>query len=177
MSLLRSWARAGPGQRPDPEWPNRLQRSGTRPPMVVSACQVQPFPSCEAVRSLRFQLVALGTMASADSCSRPATNASCRCRRRQWARVQLSAGCGTKSAVPGSGKKQHLGLLPSEPAVVLFRQASLIIRNLRTKGREDVGWGYTNRTAEVNPNEAGNQQLTPDRNVEGSILDKRLAVA
>src|SRR6266480_5552411 len=25
---------------------NRLHRSGTRPPMVVSACQVQPFPDC-----------------------------------------------------------------------------------------------------------------------------------
>src|SRR5258708_29398898 len=24
--------------------------SGTRPPMVVSACQVQPFPSCESIR-------------------------------------------------------------------------------------------------------------------------------
>jgi hypothetical protein len=44
----------------------RLQRSGTRPPRAVSACQVQPFPSCEAVRFLRFRLVALGTMASAD---------------------------------------------------------------------------------------------------------------
>ena len=30
---------------------------------------------------------------------------------------------------------------------------------------------------EVNANEAGNQQLTPKRNVEGPILDKRLAVA
>src|ERR1035437_5846886 len=39
----------------------RLQRSGTRPPMVVSACQVQPFPYCETVRCLRFRLVALGT--------------------------------------------------------------------------------------------------------------------
>jgi hypothetical protein len=62
----------------------RLQRSGTRPPMVVSACQVQPFPSCEAVRSLRFRLVTLGTMASADSCSHLiaiAGGQSCRCRR------------------------------------------------------------------------------------------------
>jgi hypothetical protein len=62
----------------------RPHRSRTRPPMVVSACQVQPFPSCEAVRSLRFRLVALGTMASADSCSRPTAIAgrrSHRCRR------------------------------------------------------------------------------------------------
>jgi hypothetical protein len=29
----------------------------------------------------------------------------------------------------------------------------------------------------VNANEAGNQRLTPERNVEGPILDKRLAVA
>ena len=30
---------------------------------------------------------------------------------------------------------------------------------------------------EVNANEAGNQQLTPKRNLEGPLLDKRLAVA
>jgi hypothetical protein len=30
---------------------------------------------------------------------------------------------------------------------------------------------------EVNANEAGNQQLTPKRTVEGPILDKRRAVA
>ena len=41
--------------------------------MVTSVCQVQPVPSCEALRFLRFRLVARGTMASADSCSRPAT--------------------------------------------------------------------------------------------------------
>ncbi len=34
-----------------------------------------------------------------------------------------------------------------EPAVALFGQASLIMRYLRTKGREEVGCGYTNRTA------------------------------
>jgi hypothetical protein len=37
--------------------------------------------------------------------------------------------------------------LINEPAVVLFGQASLIMSNLRTTGREDVGCGYTNRTA------------------------------
>jgi hypothetical protein len=51
------------------------------------------------------------------------------------------------------------------------------MRNLRTKRREDVGWGYMNQTLKINANEAGNQQLTPKRNVEGPILDKRLAVA
>jgi len=35
-----------------------------------SACQVQPFPSCEALRYRRVRLVALGTTASADSCQR-----------------------------------------------------------------------------------------------------------
>jgi hypothetical protein len=29
----------------------------------------------------------------------------------------------------------------------IIRQASLMMRNSRTKEREDVGWGYTNRTA------------------------------
>jgi hypothetical protein len=77
----------------------------------------------------------------------------------------------------GSGKKQHFGLVLNEPAVALFEQASLIMRNLRTKRREDVGWGYTSQTLKVNANEADNQQLTPERNVEGPILDKRLAVA
>jgi hypothetical protein len=33
------------------------------------------------------------------------------------------------------------------------------------------------RRLKANANEAGNQQLTPQRNVEGPILDKRLAVA
>jgi hypothetical protein len=70
-----------------------------------------------------------------------------------------------------------LALVINEPAVVLLEQASLIMRNLRTKRREDVGWGYTNQTLKVNANAAGNQQLTPERNVEGPILDKRLAVA
>jgi hypothetical protein len=36
----------------------------------------------------------------------------------------------------------------NEPAVVLFEQASLMMRNLRTKAGEDVGWGYTNQPAE-----------------------------
>src|SRR5216684_195229 len=47
--------------------------------MVVSACQVQPFPGCESLRYLRFhgpiigpRLASPGTMASADSCSRTA---------------------------------------------------------------------------------------------------------
>ena len=35
-----------------------------------------------------------------------------------------------------------------EPAVVLSGQASLIMRNLRTKRRENVGWGYRNQTSE-----------------------------
>jgi hypothetical protein len=30
----------------------------------------------------------------------------------------------------------------------IIGQASLIMRNLRTKGREDFGWGYTNQPAE-----------------------------
>jgi hypothetical protein len=51
-------------------------------------------------------------------------------------------------AVHGSGENQHFRLVIYEPAVVLFGQASLIMRNLRTKGRENVGWGYTNQTAE-----------------------------
>jgi hypothetical protein len=33
------------------------------------------------------------------------------------------------------------------------------------------------RRLKLDANEAGNQQLTPQRNVEGPILDKRLAVA
>ena len=41
----------------------------------------------------------------------------------------------------------HLALI-NEPAVALFGQASLIMSNLRTKRRENVGWGYTNQTAE-----------------------------
>jgi hypothetical protein len=51
------------------------------------------------------------------------------------------------------------------------------MRNLRTKRREDAGWGYANQTLKVNANEAGDQQLTPERSVEGPVLDKRLAVA
>jgi hypothetical protein len=51
------------------------------------------------------------------------------------------------------------------------------MRSLRTKKREDVGGGYTNQKLKVNAKEAGNQQLTPERNVEGPIPDKRLAVA
>jgi hypothetical protein len=51
------------------------------------------------------------------------------------------------------------------------------MRNLRPKRREDGGWGYANQTLETNANEAGDQQLTPERNVEGPILDERLAVA
>jgi hypothetical protein len=59
----------------------------------------------------------------------------------------LSQGCRTK-AVQGSWKKQHFGLVINEPVVVLFGQASLVMRNLRTKKWEDVGWGYANQTAE-----------------------------
>jgi hypothetical protein len=39
--------------------------------------------------------------------------------------------------------------LINEPEVAVFGQASLIMRNLRTKRREDVGWGYTYQTAEA----------------------------
>src|ERR1035437_3233123 len=46
-----------------------------------SACQVQPFPSCEALRYLRVRLVALGTTASADSCQRSGVIADPRSRR------------------------------------------------------------------------------------------------
>src|SRR5438477_515088 len=45
LSLPR-WSLAGSSA-------DRLHRSGTRPPMVVSACQVQPFPGCESFRFLR----------------------------------------------------------------------------------------------------------------------------
>ena len=34
------------------------------------------------------------------------------------------------------------------PAVAFFRAVSLIMRNLRTPGWVDFGWGYTNQTAE-----------------------------
>src|SRR5437879_8926962 len=34
-----------------------------------TACQVQPFPSRESIPCLCYRLVALGTMASADSCA------------------------------------------------------------------------------------------------------------
>ena len=54
--------------------------------------------------------------------------------------VQLSAAGGTKT-VQGSGKKQHFRLALNEPAVLLLGQASLIMRNLGTKGRENIGWG------------------------------------
>jgi hypothetical protein len=33
------------------------------------------------------------------------------------------------------------------------------------------------RRLKANANEAGNQQVTPERNMEGTSLDKRLAVA
>ena len=56
-------------------------------PWSCSACEVQPFPSCEALRSLRFRLVALGTMASAGSCSRPTIIADRRARRCRRARA------------------------------------------------------------------------------------------
>src|ERR1035437_1497451 len=46
-----------------------------------SACQVQPFPSCEAFRYLRVRLVALGTKASAYSCQRSGAIADPRSRR------------------------------------------------------------------------------------------------
>jgi hypothetical protein len=46
------------------------------------------------------------------------------------------------------GKKTRVLSLINEPAVVFFGQASLIMSNLRTMGRADFGWGYTNRTAE-----------------------------
>jgi hypothetical protein len=39
--------------------------------------------------------------------------------------------------------------LINEPDVAVFGQASLIMRNLRTKRGKDVGWGYTNQTAEA----------------------------
>jgi hypothetical protein len=42
-------------------------------------------------------------------------------------------------------KKPGIGSLIYEPAVVLFGRASLIMRNLRTKKREDSGKGYTNQ--------------------------------
>ena len=45
-------------------------------------------------------------------------------------------------------KNKHFGLVLNEAAVAFFGQASLIMRNLRTNGREDVGGGYTNQTAE-----------------------------
>jgi len=74
--------------------------------------------------------------------------------RAQW-KEQLSTAGGTKT-VQGSGEKdEHFVLsrasilsLINEPAVVLFGQASLVMRNLRTKRREDFGWGYTNQPAE-----------------------------
>jgi hypothetical protein len=78
---------------------------------------------------------------------------------------------------PSLREEAAFGLLLNEPAVILFGQASLIMRNLRTKRREDVGGGYTSQTLEVKANEAGKQQLTTKRNVEGPSLDKRLAVA
>jgi hypothetical protein len=39
--------------------------------------------------------------------------------------------------------------LINEPDVAVFGQASLIMSNLRTKRGENVGWGYTNQTAEA----------------------------
>src|ERR1017187_4896358 len=58
----------------------------------------------------------------------------------------LVRGVGQKRS-KASVKKTSISSLIHEPAVVLFGQASLIMSNLRTKGREDVGGGYMNRTA------------------------------
>jgi hypothetical protein len=46
-----------------------------------------------------------------------------------------------------NGLREGIWSLIYEPAVVLFGRASLIMRNLRTKKREDSGKGYTNQTA------------------------------
>jgi hypothetical protein len=47
----------------------------------------------------------------------------------------------------GSRNTRILALI-YEPAVALFGQALLIMRNLRTKAGENVGWGYTNQPVE-----------------------------
>ena len=64
--------------------------------------------------------------------------------------AQISTGARPASwsriAMPAPAPTRILSLI-YEPAVALFGQASLIMRYLRTKGREEVGCGYTNRTA------------------------------
>jgi hypothetical protein len=47
----------------------------------------------------------------------------------------------------GSEEKQHF-LLDIRTRRRIMGQVSLIMSNLHTKRRENVGWGYTNQTAE-----------------------------
>ena len=85
---------------------SRRHRSGSRPSVVVTACQVWPFPSCESVRS--FRLVPPGTTASADSCSRTTAIPGHRSHRCRWAGRQVSlsknvnSGCTTGPFISGA---------------------------------------------------------------------------
>ena len=105
--------------------------------MVVSACQVQPFWSCEAVRCLRFRLVALGTMASADSCSLTVTAAPV-VADGLGLQASLSndvySRCTTGSFIPGTEHRTALcGASLSAPSTLLksCRDAMIIAQGKR----------------------------------------------